>query len=81
MKPLALFAGWILWLVCTVPAPLRASVANPEIPDSLKRGACSVVRDYSVEFVQKSATGGEAQFRKTVTVLNAEGLEEPPLSM
>lgn len=75
MKPLALFAGWILWLVCTVPAPLRASVANPEIPDSLKRGACSVVRDYSVEFVQKSATGGEAQFRKTVTVLNAEGLE------
>lgn len=75
MKPIALFAGWILWLVCTVPAPLRASVANPEIPDSLKRGACSVVRDYSVEFVQKSATGGEAQFRKTVTVLNAEGLE------
>ena len=75
MKPLALFAGWILWLVCTVSAPLRASVANPEIPDSLKRGACSVVRDYSVEFVQKSATGGEAQFRKTVTVLNAEGLE------
>ena len=75
MKPLALFAGWILWLVCTVPAPLRASVANPEIPDSLKRGACSVVRDYSVEFVQKSATGGEVQFRKTVTVLNAEGLE------
>ena len=75
MKPLALFAGWILWLVCTVPASLRASVANPEIPDSLKRGACSVVRDYSVEFVQKSATGGEAQFRKTVTVLNAEGLE------
>lgn len=75
MKPLVLFAGWILWLVCTVPAPLRASVANPEIPDSLKRGACSVVRDYSVEFVQKSATGGEAQFRKTVTVLNAEGLE------
>lgn len=75
MKPFALLVGWLLGLVCVSAVPARAGDAGPEIPDSLKRGACSVVRDYSVEFVQKSATEGEAQFRKTVTVLNAEGLE------
>ena len=38
MKPLALFAGWILWLVCTVPAPLRASSAD--IARTLKNENC-----------------------------------------
>lgn len=47
-----------------------------DIPDSLKKDAYSVVRDYKLETIANSSTSYTSNYHKVVTVLDNKGIDE-----
>ncbi|NDV70349.1 DUF3857 domain-containing protein [Dysgonomonas sp. 25] len=66
---------YLLLLIICVPSLVfsQRKYAAGDIPDSLKVNAVSVVRDYSLSFVQTNANTGTYKLKRVLTILNKQG--------